>query len=427
MGRGARTGTALLFGVLAACGGGGAAPGGTPQFEIWRPAVGDMLSVRYHHTLTLLQDGRVLAVGTDARAELFDPRTELWAYTGTMSVVRTRHRAVLLHDGRVLAIGGQVERGLSTSSVEAWSPATGQWTNLAPLSEPRQEHTATVLEDGRVLVTGGIGQGNVTHGGSDDFGPADLKGVLSGEIYDPATGRWTNDGTREQGLGHEAMQAAVLLADGHVLVMGGYFKVGYPHFGPPMPGGFGSPLPSPPLPVATALDFDPVTGVWRHYAEGDGLNVRRYGGTALRLDDGTVVLVGGFTEGPDVADRYTRRYDLWDATDGLRERHDFGAATRLRDGTVLVTGGYVCDGACASTPNVERYVPGRRVYAAGQIAQRNVVYTGTWRAAPPMDWDRGAHAAVLLESGDLLVTGGFSQTLGNLRSAEIFAYSDLSD
>ena len=72
---------------------------------------GSMLIPRFHHTATLLDDGRVLVAGgkrssnvsqPEYTAELYDPRTGQWASTMPMNFNRSGHDAVLLHNGKVL-------------------------------------------------------------------------------------------------------------------------------------------------------------------------------------------------------------------------------------------------------------------------------------------------------------------------------------
>jgi hypothetical protein len=66
-----------------------------------------MSTPRSGHTATLLTNGEVLIVGgNDARAELFDPATETFAPTGSMSISRYGATATLLANGKVLIAGG---------------------------------------------------------------------------------------------------------------------------------------------------------------------------------------------------------------------------------------------------------------------------------------------------------------------------------
>ena len=71
-----------------------------------------MNAPRCQHTATLLSDGKVLVTGgfsandVLASAEIYDPKTELWAPTESMHVPRVAHTASLLPDGKVLVTGG---------------------------------------------------------------------------------------------------------------------------------------------------------------------------------------------------------------------------------------------------------------------------------------------------------------------------------
>ena len=68
----------------------------------------------------------------------------------------------MLADGTVLATGGNssgaplVDLNNGVYTGELWNPATGKWTTLAPEQVTRQYHsTALLLPDGRVLSAGG--------------------------------------------------------------------------------------------------------------------------------------------------------------------------------------------------------------------------------------------------------------------------------
>jgi hypothetical protein len=76
---------------------------------------------RYQHTATLLNNGSVLVTGGiistnginnyNSTAELYNPQTGTWRYTGVgsqtgMNSARAGHTATLLSDGRVLIAGG---------------------------------------------------------------------------------------------------------------------------------------------------------------------------------------------------------------------------------------------------------------------------------------------------------------------------------
>lgn len=162
--------------------------------------VGPMGRLRFHHSATLLADGRVLIVGGaspaggDNRvAELYDPATQSFTDSDRVDVDRARHTATLLPSGDVLIVGGDDE-GL----VERFAVASEAFEAAGELVQPRSWHTATRLLDGRVLIAGG--------------------GSSLLELFDPASGAWDTAGTLEVARsGH----VASLLPDGSVLFVGG--------------------------------------------------------------------------------------------------------------------------------------------------------------------------------------------------------------
>jgi hypothetical protein len=203
----------------------------TTSAEIFDPAsgkftsVGSMSVARCSATTNLLPDGRVLVAGGGsgpngasplASAEIFDPATQKFAVTGSMSVPRTFATSTSLADGRVLIIGGCTSNpigddscpGGSTASAEIFDPATGAFTQTGQMMTGRTSNIAVLLPDGRVLVAGGIGNHS-----TDD--------LATGELFDPTTGRFAPTG--QMGTAREGA-AAALLRDGRVLVVGGTEK-----------------------------------------------------------------------------------------------------------------------------------------------------------------------------------------------------------
>jgi hypothetical protein len=156
--------------------------------------------------LVLLKDGRVLAVGSSG-ADLYDPSTRAFTPTGGMIVPRGKFGAALLPDGRVLVVGGQSGGpwGPRLTSTEIYDPRTGKFGLGAPLNTPRFKLSKAVvsLEDGRILVAGGAGEA---------------------ELYDPSSNTFRLvDGSSLDGF---CFSTATLLADGRVLLAGGYEKPG---------------------------------------------------------------------------------------------------------------------------------------------------------------------------------------------------------
>ena len=164
----------------------------------------------------------------------------------------------------MLVAGGVGLDDRSLKLSEIYDPATGVWTDAGDLVEARDSHVAVTLLDGRVLLVGGYGVEGAP--------------IASSEMYDPATGVWTDAGRMSEA---RAGHTATLLPDGRALVVGGS-RDGI-------------------TPLASAEIFDPPfhphpnplprDGTW---GPGGAIRDARWGHSALLMDDGTVQIVGGF-------------------------------------------------------------------------------------------------------------------------------------
>jgi N-acetylneuraminic acid mutarotase len=267
--------------VLVAGGGDSECQGPLTSAELYDPATdrwtatGSMGAGRLFHTATLLRNGKVLVAGgcddpncltALASAELYDPATDRWTATGSMSAARGEHTATLLPNGKVLVAGGR-EPDIRSSS-ELYDPATGTWTATGNMTAPRYSYTATLLPDGKVLAAGG-GSDNAACGSS----PVCYAPTNSAELYDPATGTWAATGSMSSIRGYHT--ATLLPTNGRVLVTGG------------SDSGPGRALSSTEL-------YDSVTGRWR---PGARMLAARDEHTATLLSDGTLLVAGGEDNG----------------------------------------------------------------------------------------------------------------------------------
>ncbi|WP_369230794.1 Kelch repeat-containing protein [Streptomyces sp. R21] len=318
--RGIGTGECLLF---------------DPGSRTWQPT-GGMQQPRLLHSLTKLEDGKVLAVGgmvqTDslpftylATAELYDPARKTWTPAGKLATPRALHTATLLPGGKVLVAGGigdqtpGVRRNLR--SAEVYDPDSRTWTVAEPMTDARSDHIAVRLTDGRVLLVGG-------NAGADLY--LHVRQSFC-ELYDPVTGTWAPTGSlRMPRSGHQATP----LGDGTVLVTGGF-----------------------PLTMRRARMFsahslwqtelyNPGSGLW---TPSGSMPAGRSSHRALLLRSGRVLVLGGTDSATEdvgyaAATVYDPRTRTWTPAAGLTTGRSYCSATLLGDGTVLAAGGTVRSG-----------------------------------------------------------------------------------
>lgn len=299
-------------------------------------ASGIMAGARGCHTETLLKDGRILIAGgfdisgsgSLATAELFNPATGMFVATGDMRAARACLTATLLQDGRVLMIGGIDRSGAVLATAELFDPTSGSFSSAGLLGTARVFHTATLLQDGRVLVAGGVDVAS-----ADLLNPA-IDALFSTELFDPATGRFSATGGM---TATRFAHTATLLSTGRALIAGGsttgYFA------------GEES--------LASAEIFDPANG---KFASTGSMTIARTGHTATLLNDGTVLIAGGdpdnimnlvigtvigdFPVPLSSAELFDPVSGTFTETGGMVAAHENHTSTLLNDGTVLVTGGF---------------------------------------------------------------------------------------
>ena len=230
----------------------------TPVVQRYHTAAGKWSTVaamrheRIGHTVTRLEDGRVLAVGGLGKklqplssVEIYDPVRDRWASTVPLPDVRFSHSATLLPDGRVLVVGGIVHGAISRS-VLIFDPRKPAWRAGPPTLSPHAQQNALALPDGRVLIAGGYG------------GRA--------EVYDPRAGRWTKVGGPDV-LAHPIL---AFLGNGDVLLATGVNKAGQT--------------------FSSTSVFDPKTDRWSSAA---AMATGRDSPIGAELRDGRVLVAGG--------------------------------------------------------------------------------------------------------------------------------------
>ena len=160
--------------------------------------------------------------------------------------------------------------------------------------------------------------------------------------------------------------------------------------------------------IRTSELYDPAAGTW---AATGSLTTSRANHIAIRLQNGKVLVAGGYTLQPSTrlasAELYDPATGTWSETGNMLEARDIAAAALLPDGRVLVTGGSATGTNLDALATTEIYSPA----------------TGIWSRAATMSVARGGHTATVLSNGTVVVVGGASGTYSapNLHtSAEVF-------
>jgi hypothetical protein len=235
-----------------------------PLTETWT-RVADMSFGRYYATLTLLPDGRAIAISgspdpwtsTSPIPEVYDPATDHWEQLpSALNWFNLYPHTFVIPDGRLLFAGPTTNTQALNLETWAWealpqatyyniigsavqyepgkimkcgggsgpaqfpydvqteildmTAAPPSWTVTSPMHHPRGWIELVILPDGKVLVVGGA------TGGSGYSGEC---AVHAPELWDPATRTWSVMASHQRP--REYHSSAFLLPDGRVLSASG--------------------------------------------------------------------------------------------------------------------------------------------------------------------------------------------------------------
>jgi hypothetical protein len=268
----------------------------------------------------------------------------------------------------VLFAGGYLNGNSANASAQAvlYEPTTGETTPIQ-MTAARTYHTMTLLSGTRALLAGGF-DGDVV--------------LSSAEIFDETTRQFTATGS--MGVAR-ARHAAALLPDGRVLITGGLVPVG---------GG-----PATDIAKSTEI-FDPVSGT---FTPGPDMAAARFNHSAIALDDGRVLVLGG--NGLKSAEAYDPASGTFSPVGDMEVSHGLGhQAVKLLGGRVLVVGG-------DSTNHIQ----------PSAVAEVFDPATDEFLRVGDMTTTRMLHFAVLFQTTGEVVIGGGQDASGNiLKSAEVY-------
>lgn len=321
---------------------------------------GNTVEPRFDHTATLLQNGKVLIAAGLARnglieptAELYDPHTGKFSDVGKLLSPRGWGvTATLLANGKVLLAGGGSASGCdiscSLASAELYDPSSG-FTSTGNMTTRRAGANAIRLQNGDVLMVGGNDLSAGEH-------------VATAELYHPSSGTFSATG----GMHSEGASALIMLGNGRVLALNGSggevydpatgrfslagkFAIAREKYGvAPLPDGrlliAGGQIGGPWGPRSTSTNiYNPAS---RTFTPGPEMNLARFKlKKAVVPLGGSRILIAGGADQPEIYDAASNSFH---GVGGSRlDSYLFSTATRLADGEVLIVGGYARPGGPA--------------------------------------------------------------------------------
>jgi hypothetical protein len=180
-----------------------------PTTGTWK-ATGSMQSLHLF-TLTLLQDGRGLAVddsGTvNSTGELYNPSAGQWTLTGVMYYAHSGDAVALLPNGNVLAYGNH----FACYGGQFFNPSTNTWSRtIGQCGTGISFGPLTLLGNGKALLAGGT----IVYSGKSTV-------VAHANLYDPSSNTWAGTGALNQA---RSAHTLIELLNGQALAAGGFTK-----------------------------------------------------------------------------------------------------------------------------------------------------------------------------------------------------------
>ncbi len=249
------------------------------------------------------------------------------------------------------------------------------------LSVPRVLHTATRLLDGRILLAGGL-DGVAINNWTD------------GEVYDPATNTFMP--VANQMAGPRAAHTATLLNDGRVLLTGGNTM-----FAILSAGNYITVFSTS---INTTEIYNPVTNT---FTPGPIMSSKRLAHEAVKLPNGTVLVVGGINGGINLGvtalPTFTSTTQIFNPTTNTFTNSGTVVSSRLKPVLeVLPSGNVLMAGGAAGT----------FITATNTTEIRNAI-TGAWSAGPLMPVATVLGGNIKNSNGSIIVSGGGTGTLAN--------------
>ncbi|CAF4202500.1 unnamed protein product [Adineta steineri] len=276
-------------------------------------------------------------------------------FNTSLNTGRSNFGSVLLANGQVLVAGGLINSSFLTSGTEVYT-STG-WQFATPMKVPRNYHTVTAFANNTKVLAAGS---------------RSMLGQQTAEVYDIVNNTWTYTSISMSNSRYS--HTATLLANGQILIVGGYNASG--------------------ISISAAELYIPSSN---SFINTTNMNIARSYFTSTLLSDGFTVLVTGGVNASSYLISTAELYinGSWTLLSShMNQSRAYHAAVLLNDGTVLVVGGGT--GVSNAYLTAEIYNPTTKNFTAvGQMQYRRAAFTLT-----------------LLPSGKVLAVGGADWTSG---------------
>ncbi|HET54692.1 MAG TPA: T9SS C-terminal target domain-containing protein, partial [Ignavibacteria bacterium] len=223
-----------------------------------------------------------------------------WIELDSMNVARVGHAMVELPNGNILVSGSGIDS--IQASAEIYDFSLGKWRQTTPMNIARDSHTLVLLESGKVLAIGGYKEQSC-----ELFNPENETWTMADSI---PTYRWIRPSITK-------------LKNGNILVAGGGYIDSTTH-------------------DLITLKAAEVYDVWsKEWKTLSSMNISRRQHTATLLQDGRVLVTGGFNENlsTNECEIYDPVADSWTMVEPMLENRWDHSAILLKNGNVFVSGG----------------------------------------------------------------------------------------
>lgn len=327
------------------------------------------------------------------------PPVGVWLAAGAMVYPRIFFPSAVLADGSLLVVGddgcGLRIANDGSQRAEVYDPATGRWSEVGSLNKPRGVPDLVSLPDGSAMVLGGVNEQD--------------ESFSSTKLYSPANRSWSPGPL----MIRAGVLGAVALADGTVIAV----TEGDTEILDPDSTAWRRSTPAEIVVRQLVLladgtvfatgafdnddgdpafaTFDPATETWASVAAPYWISPE-----FVTLDDGSILFFGS-DEGGSRVDRYDPATDRWVTRASMRDGRNGAQVTRLADGRVLVAGGMSIS---------SRAVDGGYSVTEDGVTDTTEIYdpaSDRWSPGPRLLAPRQAGYATTLTDGSVMVYGGF--------------------